>query len=183
MKTFSLLLYTMLVSNFMLTNSGFAQNDHYEARHENPNGTQLVVTYFGAENCAPCHKPENIQAIEDMKVVFSNIADEHNWSFKVVGVALDWSPEIGFKFLKKNGDFDEMIIGNSWGNLAAETHIWQIDDIFAAIPQVVFYIQDVRHGDKGIEFEERYDFQRLSMRELRKWLKEGASWEVLKAID
>lgn len=183
MKKQILQLLTILSLCFAFINDTVAQDRIYEARQESPNGTQLVAIYIGAENCGPCHKPENIQAIENMKVSLSKISDQNGWSFKVVGVALDWSPEVGYNFLQKNGEFDEMVIGNSWGNLAAETYIWKADEVLAMIPQVVIYKQDIGRGNNGIEFEDRYDFKRLKMNELTEWLKNGSSWEELTAMN
>ena len=169
----------MLLSCFMFTSPAAAQDSSYVAKNNRPSGTQLAVVYIGAESCGPCHLPENKQAVKEMKMAFSKVARERGWSFKVVGVALDWSTQVGYEFLRDNGEFDEMIVGNNWTNLAAEEYIWRPDDVRAAIPQVVLYKQDVEPGQTAIEFGERYDVKPLSMEELREWLEEGASWEAL----
>ena len=114
-----------------------------------------------------------------MKTAFEKVADEQGWSYKVVGVALDWSAQVGYEFLKGNGAFDEIIVGNNWTNLAAEEHIWKADDVRPSIPKVIVYKQDVQRGQTGIEFSDRYDFKPLSLAEIRKWLKEDGSWEAL----
>lgn len=181
MKAFCPLCLTILLSCLVLTSTTAAQNNLYEPRTEPPDGTELVAVYLGAEWCAPCHLPENIQAVEDMKMAFREIADDHGWSFKVVGVAVDWSIEDGYEFLRKNGDFDEVILGNNWTNLGAATYIWKAEDVWAAVPQIVVYKQDVIQTGSGIEFSDRYNVKRFQMEELRNWLESGASWDALSA--
>ena len=172
--SFSLLLLSVLL--FSKTN---AQDSAYEARNDQPDGTQFVAVYIGAENCGPCHLPENMEAVELMKNKFSMIADDHGWSFKAVGIALDHSTEIGYNFLQKNGEFDEMILGNSWTNIGSELFIFGADDVFPAIPQIVLYKQDVTRNRGLIEFSERYGVQRIMLGELRSWLEDGAKWEAI----
>jgi hypothetical protein len=183
MKAPYLLCFIVMLSCLMLTGRAAAQGNSYEPRTEAAEGTQLVAVYLGADWCGPCHLPKNKQAVKKMKTVFSEIADEHSWSFKAVGLALDWSIEDGYEFLQENGAFDEVILGDNWRNLGVETYIWSADEVQAAIPQVVVYKQEVNQTESGIEFGERDNVKRFSMEELRDWLEAGASWNSLSAID
>lgn len=158
-----------------------AQKKQYEPVYELPDSTQLVAVYIGAETCGPCHFPETKQAVEDMKVALAGIAKQKGWSFKAVGVSLDWDPQIGYKFLQENGKFDEMIIGRNWANLGAETYIWQADEVYPAIPQVIVYQQEVKRGQNGITFSKRSEFRRFMSNDIQKWLRDGSPPEFLES--
>jgi hypothetical protein len=160
-----------------------AQDSRYRAAHATKDGQYLVAVYIGAQSCGPCHLPENIAAIERLKVTLSRMSKEQGWHFRVVGVALDHDVEEGYRFLRANGEFDELVVGGSWINLGAESHIWARPEVAAVIPQVLLYKQVIDQGGDGIAFGDRKNVTRLFLRTVRDWLDSDGSLEDIFAVN
>jgi hypothetical protein len=161
----------------------FAQDARYRPAHATNDGEYLVAVYIGAQSCGPCHLPENIAAIERLKVTLARMSIDRGWHFRVVGVALDHDVEEGYRFLRANGEFDELVVGSNWINLGAESHIWSLSEVAAVIPQVVLYRQVIDRGDGGIAFGDRKYVSRLFLRTVRDWLDSDGSLDDIVALN
>ncbi len=156
-----------------------ASDTHYVPRPRLPEGSQVVMLYFGKARCAWSNRPEMPETIEAIKVGLSRRAYANGWSFTAIGVALDWSPRLGLKHLAKFGEFDELATGNSWVNSLAQKYFWGEMAGPASTPEVVVVTRDVaRLGKGGIEAgyaasEERLLARKVGVFELRKWVADG----------
>jgi hypothetical protein len=93
--------------------------------------------------------------------------------FKIVGVSLDWEPEIGWEHLKKYGRFDEVTVGGNWRNISSETLIFQDSSSnAAAFPQVLVYEHTVTSTDNKLTFEPRRILTRVH--DIPRWVRAGA---------
>ncbi len=111
----------------------------YIPRYRRENGPQLVMAYVGSSTCGWSNTPGLPHAVESIKLQLAKYAKERGWSFKAVGVALDWSPELGFEHLTKFGRFDEISAGYNWGNTFAARYLWSDDTTEPMTPQVLVY--------------------------------------------
>ena len=72
-------------------------------------------------------------------LALKRVANQRHWSFRSVGVALDWSASDGADYLNKMAHFDEIAAGYNWGNAQALRSIWDVPTGEPSTPQVVLY--------------------------------------------
>jgi hypothetical protein len=82
-------------------------------------GPQLEMVFIGESQCPWSSHPDLAQAISATTRRLALLADSLGMSFRTIGVALDWSPRVGFEYLTGIGWFDEMSLGYNWGNSMA----------------------------------------------------------------
>lgn len=78
------------------------------------NKEAMVFIYFASTQFGTCMAPESIERIKNIKTEFSEKYREA--SIKFVMVCLDSDFDKALKFIKKNGDWDEISIGKSFSN-------------------------------------------------------------------
>lgn len=117
-----------------------ASGSRYVPRYVAAPGPQLVMVYVGSSACVWSNEPLLPKTVEAIKLRLTAEASRRGWSFKAIGVAIDWSTEHGIEHLRKFGTFDEVSSGSNWGNSLALLHLW--DDSAPtepATPQVLVY--------------------------------------------
>lgn len=125
----------------------------YERGHDITEGPEVVLVYFGASNCAPCHDDAFKAALEEAKVALLGRAEAEGKSFAVIGVAIDHSIEDGLAFLAASGRFDEVVAGRNWFNSAALAHIWRPDGLESRVPGmpgIMVFERKMTMGEAGI---------------------------------
>ena len=121
-----------------------------DAAFQGSDGTELVMVYFGATHCGPCHAPEIKAAVEAAKVALAERAEADGKTFSAVGAALDYGVADGVAFLASSGRFDEIVVGRNWINSASLTHLWRADrpeGSTIGLPSVVVFEQDLATRD------------------------------------
>ena len=63
--------------------------------------------------------PESKEAIRQMKAMLAHQADSLKRPLSVNGIALDWFVDSGVAYLQSLGAWDEITVGNNWGNPGA----------------------------------------------------------------
>lgn len=116
-----------------------AGTDDYVPRYRTVGGEQLVMVYVGASSCGWSNAPGVSKAVKALKRALAAHAQAEGMSFKAVGVALDWNPEVGVKHLRKFGLFDEISAGYNWGNSLAINDAWSVNNGRPRTPTVVAY--------------------------------------------
>lgn len=106
-------------------------------------GGRIEMVFIGASTCGWSTRGELAPALNQVMRTLKQIADERHWSFRSVGVALDWSASDGAEYLDRMGHFDEIAAGYSWGNAQALRSIWDIPDGQPSTPQVALYTRRV----------------------------------------
>ena len=151
------------------------QVDSYNPRYKSPTGRQLVVVYIGMTGCGASRDPELKQAIRRMKPLLAHQADSLKRPLSVNGISLDWVVDSGFVYLQSLGTWDEITVGNNWGNLGAIRYIWREVGGKPVIPQVLVYERSVTQDKKGITFgSERRLAMYEGVPEIIEWVRRGA---------
>lgn len=113
------------------------------ASSQDYNGTEVVLLLFGASHCA-ASQHERLSA--DFSVIEKHSrreADAEGKLFRTIGVALDVGAEAGVEFLNKFGQFDLIVAGGGWNNLASRQYMWQRFKGPAVTPQAVLVERSV----------------------------------------
>jgi hypothetical protein len=96
------------------------------------------------------------------------------WS---VGIAVDWSPRVGFDYLSEVGAFDEISAGRNWLNSSASTFLWEANAAAPSIPQVIVVERTVTVGaDRPTILsysEPRVVARKIGTEEIARWIAAG----------
>lgn len=138
-------------------------------------GRELVLILLGANFCR-AHKIEGFpQAVEQIKVELAARTKQTGRNFRVVGVALDPRVEEGMRFLRKFGDFDEIVVGGHWTNEAGIKYLWRDIPGRPSVPQIIIVERDVDVGKSIITIKsERVVKRILGADAIIDWNREGS---------
>lgn len=179
--SFRLLLALVIGLTYALPTAAQPYVPGYERGIGIATGAEVVLVYFGASTYGPCRSAEFKAALDRAKVLLAERAEREGKAFVAVGVALDDSVEEGLAFLAEAGRFDELVIGHSWLNSAALTHIWHpegLSERSPALPGVTVFAQDVVLGEAGIAAgDPTYLVELLDARTIMEWVDAGAPLE------
>jgi len=151
-----------------------AAGQEYQPSYENPSGSEIVAVYLTARACGPCIGPEMPELIDSVKVQLKRQADARGQRFRAVFVGMDWDPEDSITLARRDGSWDELVVGRNWFNLGAEQYIWGDPDTTPAMPQFIVIEQDIT-TDGGIKFGERHVLVRvMGPDQLGAWVEKGS---------
>jgi hypothetical protein len=163
-----------LVLSLSLAVPAYGQSPAYAPATELPNGKEILVVYFGAQDCGPCHLPEVKDAVRKMKGLVQAQATKAGASTEIIAVANDWDHAQALDFLKDVQPFDQVVIGGNWANLATERFMWRDSTSKPAMPQVMVFERTVKPG-RRITFTEPVLLRRLvGAKEIPDWVSAGA---------
>ena len=135
---------------------------------------EIVAVFIGMNIC--CY-PVSDSLREPLALVRRQLADQamrQGAQFRMVGVALDWSPEEGWEYLRSLGRFDEVSVGSNWRNGQAEMLMWRDSTARPAVPQLVVYEHDVGTSTGAMTFGPRRTIRTLGAAEIGPWARAGA---------
>ncbi len=150
----------------------------YLPDYRKSSGLELLVIYLSSSTCGACNDEQLPSLIEQIKVGMAARAAVEGFGFTVVGVGIDWSPQVAFDHLVGFGEFDELVLGNNWLNSAALKYLWQDIPGVPEVPQVVVVQRELQALDQGGPpvagvFNERLLARHIGLLELRRWLENG----------
>lgn len=119
-------------------------------------GTELLMVYIGAAECAWSNRDSVPVAVSAVKEQLVATAEEEGHTFATLGVALDWSVEEGLDHLDRTARFDEVAAGRNWLNTGAVRYIWKDVPGQAATPQILVLKREVS-GPTGDSPRSRYE--------------------------
>ena len=155
--------------------SGDSASQAYRPALVAPRGREVVVVFISASFCIANRQPDFKPAVREMMRRVGVQRDSGKRTLSVTGVALDWSPRVGFAYLDSLGAFDEIVTGRNWFGSAAARHIWQAPDGVAMVPQVVFVERTVEHGGQRVTITGERELGRITGGDkIAEWAKRGA---------
>jgi hypothetical protein len=149
--------------------------EHYVPATRLVAGPEVVFIFVGGSFCL-AHRREGFpQAVEKAKVELARSTLARRGHFRAVGVALDWDPDEGGRFLRKFGRFDEVSLGSNWVNGTVLRYVWRDMPGRPAVPQVVVVERQVEKSDVAINVVNEHVVRRLlGVDEIQDWAKAGA---------
>ena len=153
----------------------------YERGVDISEGPEMVLVYFGASTCVPCHDDDFKAALEDAKLALFERAEAEGKSFAAVGVAVDHSVEDGLAFLTESGRFDEVVVGRNWFNSAVLMHVWRpegLESRVPGLPGVMVFEREMEMGEGGISASApTYLVELVGAEDIPAWVAQGAPLE------
>lgn len=152
----------------------FSQERDYVPSYVLPKGREIVAIYIGSTTCGPCLTPEVKSAVRKMKVLVADQAKQQGASFAAVVAANDWEVAKATSFVEPLGEFDQLVLGGNWTNLAIERYVWRDPQGTPAMPQILVIERSVTTGSR-IAFSEPKVLRRVTGgTEIPAWVERGA---------
>ena len=80
------------------------------------NDVRIHFVYIGASTCGVSNSQRTKMGVTRVRDTVREWAEKQGYHFTVTGIATDVDLDSGWKFLKENGPFDQVIIGLGWHN-------------------------------------------------------------------
>jgi len=152
----------------------FSQERDYVPTYTSPKGREIVAIYIGSSSCGPCLLPEVKAAVRKMKVLVADQAKAQGALFSAVVAANDWEVAKATSFVEPLGEFDQLVLGGNWTNLAIERYVWRDPEGVPAMPQILVVERTVTPGGR-LSFSEPKVLRRvMGGKEIPAWVEKGA---------
>jgi hypothetical protein len=136
---------------------------------------EVVAVFISMADCCDALTRDLRAPVDSVRSILKRRALRANESFRMVGVSLDWEPEVGWNYLRQFGAFDEVAVGSNWFGLHPEVLLFSGAEIEASIPQIVLYERTVALGSGKPSFSPRRMLRALRGRDqIVAWLNAGA---------
>lgn len=86
---------------------------------------ELLAIFIGSEACGASRDPTIPAAVKRVHEALRRQVAVKGGRFGSIGIALDWSPEMGVAFLSKIATFDEIMAGRNWIGTGAVRYVWK----------------------------------------------------------
>ena len=159
----------------MITNRPvLSQERDYVPKYVMPKGREIVAIYIGSTTCGPCMFPEVKAAVRKMKILVADQAKQQGAAFAAVVAANDWEVAKATAFVEPLGEFDQVVLGGNWTNLAIERYVWLDPEGVPAMPQILILERTITTGTR-MSFSEPKVLRRITGgTEIPAWVERGA---------
>jgi hypothetical protein len=104
---------------------------------------EVSAVFISMADCCDALTPSLRGPIDSLRSMMQLRALRANEVFRLIGVSLDWSPKVGWDYLRQFGEFDEMGLGSNWYGLQAEILIFSTGGVPPVVPQLVIFERQV----------------------------------------
>jgi hypothetical protein len=120
------------------------------ATHELSPYTEDVAILLGSYTCRASSMPGVGVATAHLLDSLREVARAKRDSFATIGVAIDGPLRKGLSWLRRFGDFDEVVVGRNWHNSVVAKYIWSDPDAKAALPQLLLIQHRITPSEHGL---------------------------------
>jgi hypothetical protein len=136
---------------------------------------EVAAVFISMADCCDALTRDLRGTVDSVRSILKTRALRANENFRMIGVSLDWEPEVGWNYLRQFGAFDEVAVGSNWFGLHPEVLMFSGASIEATIPQIVIYERTVSVADAKPTFGPRRILRSLRGRDqMVAWLNAGA---------
>lgn len=146
-----------------------ASEYRYSPSHENASVKEIVMVYIGSSTCDYSNDSSLPRLIDDVKINLQSSAIKQGWSFRAIGVSIDWIPEDGIDHLDKFGDFDEIITGRKWEGTGAYLYTKKMPGINGT-PQILVLGRQIGEDSVSTELEEMLIYRVAGLYRIQNWV-------------
>lgn len=82
-------------------------------------GDEVLIIFIGASFCRAVDVAGFPESLSRLKDEVRRQGDAANMRIGIIGVALDWGVPSGLAWLRRFGEFDEVLVGRNWLNTGA----------------------------------------------------------------
>jgi hypothetical protein len=108
-----------------------------------PSGSEVVMVFVGTPSCVYCRRPETTELVRKVAAKLRATAAAEDAGLVSVGVAPDWIPAQGWRFLHRILNFDEVVVGRNLMNSELVELVWSDPRAVIGTPQIMVYRQTV----------------------------------------
>ena len=136
---------------------------------------EVSAVFISMADCCDALTPSLRGPIDTLRSTMQLRALRANEVFRLIGVSLDWSPKVGWDYLRQFGEFDELGLGSNWYGLQPEVLMFSGGDVQPVVPQLVVFERQVTTGAGTPTFGPRKILRTLRGRDqIVAWVREGA---------
>lgn len=100
-------------------------------------GDEIVLVYIGASTCRWSNVPDLPASVKHLKRRIFAEAQARGAAFASIGIARDEVAADGVKYLRRFGDFDELMSGRGWVNSGVQQYVFGDMPGRAMTPQII----------------------------------------------
>ena len=130
------LVIVLLVGVLLQIAEGCGQRQRYQAS-KLPDGDQVVVVYVTASWTRGESDPSFRSQVKTLLEALRREAGQRSVALSLVGASLDMDPQEGLKYLRRIGQFDQVVVGAGWINWIAVEYFWRDHPGLPAVPQLL----------------------------------------------
>jgi hypothetical protein len=139
-------------------------------------GESVEAVFVGASTCSASRSSTLAGRVKAALSLLRDSAAAAGVGFAAIGVSLDWGPSDGIRWLRGIADFDEVIAGRNWVNLAAIDYLWRDSAAVPALPQLIVAARTIRaESTRVVASEPRRVLRLLGEGAIRRWVEAHAS--------
>ena len=136
---------------------------------------EVAAVFISMADCCDALTRDLRGPIDSVRTLLRTRAARAQESFRMVGVSLDWEPEVGWNYLRQFGAFDEIAVGSNWFGLQPEILMFSGANVEASIPQLVIYERTIAFDQSKPTFGPRRILRSMRGRDgIVAWLNAGA---------
>ena len=143
-----------------------------------PAGTtvrEVSAVFISMADCCDALTKDLRGPIDSLRSIMQLRALRAQEVFRMVGVSLDWSPKVGYDYLRQFGEFDELGLGSNWYGLQPEILMFSGTGVQPTVPQVVVFERSVTTDASGPTFGPRKVLRALRGHDqIVSWVRAGA---------
>jgi hypothetical protein len=136
---------------------------------------EVSVVFISMADCCDALTPALRGPIDTLRSTMQLRALRANEVFRLIGVSLDWSPKVGWDYLRQFGEFDELGLGSNWYGLQPEILMFSGGGVQPVVPQLVVFEREVTTGAGAPSFGPRKILRTLrGQDQIVAWVRAGA---------
>jgi hypothetical protein len=136
---------------------------------------EVAAVFISMADCCDALTKDLRGPIDSVRTLLRTRAIRAQEAFRMIGVSLDWEPEVGWNYLRQFGAFDEVAVGSNWFGLQPEILMFSGAGVEASIPQLVIYERTVTFDQVKPTFSPRRLLRSMHGRDgIVAWLNAGA---------
>jgi hypothetical protein len=136
---------------------------------------EIGAVFIGMASCCESETASLLGPMDSVRQLLRSRALRDGKIFRMIGVSLDWSPDVGWNYLKQFGEFDEIGVGSNWYGTLSEVLMFTDNQVDPVVPQIVIYERTVTRDGPRPTFGARTILKQLCGHdEITKWLRDGS---------
>jgi hypothetical protein len=118
--------------------------------HHLRSGTEIVAVLLAGSFCVSSRDPGLKRALAAVHQQLAIEGADYGFNVAVIGVALDWDPGVGRRFLEHLGSLDEIVAGRNWLSIGALDFVWREHVGPSDVPQLLIARHQVTIGPNRV---------------------------------
>lgn len=144
----------------------------YKPAYNKVKNTEINFIYVGSSKCIFSNNRE-VASIVDLSISkIKSLSDSLEMGFSAIGIAAEWDVKAGINHLQDVANFNEISVGNNWGNNLIEKYIGDLNNE-ASTPQILITVK--KYSQTTLQnIDEEFEILNITgMDNIKRWYSEG----------